>query len=113
MGTADICNPNAEKQMLLRTPDFIRFRRCNNISIIHPLDPQGVDSRTVDVTDSPAGSVVRFAIEAQKTLLGVEGFAKRAELDVQRAGGTARGPGLTAESKRQKELLFSGYQKRL
>jgi hypothetical protein len=52
---------------------------------IHPiptLAPTGLASYTVDVTNLPAGSVVRFAIRAQETLLGVKGFVRRAELNV-------------------------------
>lgn len=55
------------------------------------LAPRGVASYTVNVTNLPAKSVVRFSIRPQKTLLGVDGFVRRAELNLKKQGGGAGG----------------------
>lgn len=58
-----------------------------DIGTIHPIpkiDPKGLASYTVDVTNLPAASVVRFSIRPQKILLGVNGFVRRAELELDR-----------------------------
>ena len=67
-----------------------------DITKIHPhptLDPGGVASYTLNVTNLPAGSVVRFSIRPQKVLLGVSGFVRRAELEVKRQANGGRGGG--------------------
>jgi len=51
---------------------------------VHPLptlDPMGLASYTVEVTNLPAGSVVRFKIRAQKILTGLNGLLRRFELN--------------------------------
>src|SRR5689334_8836187 len=56
-----------------------------DISKINPhptLNPGGVASYTVSVTNLPPGSVVRFSIRPQKILLGINGFVRRAELNL-------------------------------
>ena len=50
------------------------------------LAPRGLASYTVNVTNLLAGSVVRFSIRPQKVLLGVNGFVRRAELEVKGGG---------------------------
>lgn len=59
------------------------------ISPFPTLDPGGLATYSVSVTNLPAGSVVRFTIHPQKIILGFNGFVKRAELDLQnlRSGG--------------------------
>lgn len=67
-----------------------------DITRIHPapkLDPAGLVSYTVGVTNLPAGTVVRLAIRPQKVLLGVNGFVRRAELEVKRKSRGAAGAG--------------------
>lgn len=79
-----------------------------DITKIHPhptLAPRGVASYTVNVTNLPAGSVVRFSIQPQKTLMGVEGFARRAALELKRqtrGGGSAGGIPLNPNDKNSK-----------
>jgi len=56
---------------------------------IHPapkIDPKGLASYTLNVTNLPAASVVRFKIRPQKTLLGVNGLVRRAELNLKKQG---------------------------
>ena len=68
-----------------------------DITKIHPhptLDSGGVASYTVTVTNLPAGSVVRFSIRPQKVLLGVNGFARRAELELKRQANAGGGGGV-------------------
>ncbi len=64
-------------------------------STIHPIptvDPMAFASYTLNVTNLPGGAVVRFAIRAQQTLMGVNGFVRRAELNVKsRAAGGGGG----------------------
>lgn len=102
--TFEIKNPTADPyifspyEMQVRNSNgWIKFQRFD-ITSIHPppkLGSRGVASWTVDVTNLPAGSVVRFSIRVQKTLLGVEGFARRAELNLNAATGSrAQGTGL-------------------
>jgi len=60
-----------------------------DITKIHPpptLAPRGAASYTVNVTNLPADSVVRFSIRHQRTLLGVDGFVRRAELNLKKQG---------------------------
>ncbi len=67
-----------------------------DITKIHPapkIDPQGLASYTLNVTNLPAGSVVRFSIRPQKVLLGLNGFVRRAELEVKRQTGGGAGGG--------------------
>jgi hypothetical protein len=60
---------------------------------LHPtVAPRGVASYTVNVTNVPAGCSVRFSIRPQKVLLGVNGFVRRAELELK---GQARGGGIS------------------
>jgi hypothetical protein len=62
-----------------------------NIGTIHPIpkvNPKGVASYTVNVTNLPARSGVRFSIRPQKILLGVNGLVRRAELKLENHGGT-------------------------
>jgi hypothetical protein len=74
-------------------PFEVRIRNGNTWSkfqgftagTIHPIptvDPTGLSSYTVDVTNLPKGSVVRFTLRAQETLMGMKGFVRRAELNV-------------------------------
>jgi hypothetical protein len=56
------------------------------------LSPNGLASCTVNVTNLPAGALVRFGIRSQKVLVGPRGFIRRAEFDLkQRRKG---GPGV-------------------
>ena len=52
-----------------------------------PVGPMGLASYTINVTNLPAKSVVRFSIRPQKTLLGFNGFVRRAELKLKNQGG--------------------------
>ena len=51
-----------------------------------PIHAMGLTSHTCNVTNLPAGSVVRFKIRPQKTLMGVNGFLRRAELNLKKQG---------------------------
>lgn len=79
-----------------KSNDWTRFQACDTggIGPIPKLNPNRAACCTICITNLPAGSVVRFAMHVQKTLLGVEGFAKRAELDLKEAGAPGRGTGL-------------------
>lgn len=68
---------------------WIKFQGFD-ITKIHPtptVKPAGLASYTVSVTNLPAGSVVRLSILPQKILLGVNGFVRRAELNLKNQGG--------------------------
>ena len=90
--TFEIKNHSAESYIFCPVEVQIRsggawsmFQRWSDISTIHPapkIDPNGVASYTVNVTNLPAGSRVRFSIRPQKILLGVNGFVRRAELNL-------------------------------
>lgn len=63
-----------------------------NIGTIHPVpkvDPGSLASYTVNVTNLPVGSAVRFSIRPQKILLGVNGFVRRAELKLEHHGASS------------------------
>ncbi|MGH7973517.1 MAG: hypothetical protein ACREIC_32780 [Limisphaerales bacterium] len=65
-----------------------------DITTIHPnptVGPMALASYTVNVTNLPAKSVVRFSIRPQKILLGVNGFVRRAELNLKKQGGGGGG----------------------
>lgn len=55
------------------------------------LDPGGLASYAVSVTNLPAGSVVRFSVRPQKILLGFNGFIRRAQFNLQRQRGGGGG----------------------
>ena len=69
---------------------FQRFD-MSTIQPIPKVNPNGLASYTVNVTNLPAGSVVRFSIRLQKTLLGVDGLVRRAELNLKKQGGGGKG----------------------
>lgn len=67
-----------------------------DLTMIHPvpkLDPAGLASYTLGVTNLPAGTAVRFTIRPQKVLLGINGFVRRAELEVERKARGTPGAG--------------------
>jgi hypothetical protein len=75
---------------------WTKFQGWSDISMIHPipkLDPKSLASYTLNVTNLPAGSVVRFSIRPQKILLGFNGLVRRAELELdrRRQGGGGQG----------------------
>jgi hypothetical protein len=68
---------------------WTKFQGWSDISKIHPIpkiDPKGIASYTVNVTNLPDGSVVRFSIRPQKMLMGFDGFLRRAELNLKSRG---------------------------
>jgi hypothetical protein len=63
--------------------DWTKFQGFDHFNITHPIttiNPKGFVPLTVDVTNLPAGSVVRFKVRPQKLLTGVRGFLRGAEL---------------------------------
>jgi len=63
--------------------DWVKFRGFERAMTFPTLAPRAVVSiYTVDVTNLPVGSAVRFKIRPQKVLLGLDGFIRRAELDL-------------------------------
>jgi hypothetical protein len=87
--------------------DWTRFQALGSTRIqpIPTLAPKGVVSYTVNVTNLHAGSVVRFAIRVQKTLMGVQGFARRAELDLKGAGASG-GTGISLNPNDKNSSVF-------
>ena len=94
--TFEITNHTADPYIFF--PSEVQVRNGNrwtkfqgfDITKIHPtlkIDPKGLASYTVNVTNLPSKSVVRFSIRPQKLLLGVDGFVRRAELKVKKQGG--------------------------
>jgi hypothetical protein len=63
-----------------------------DMQTIHPppkIDVRSLASYTINVTNVPSGSVVRFSIRPQKILLGVNGFVRRAELKLEHHGASS------------------------
>jgi hypothetical protein len=73
---------------------WVKFRAVDQFPYkFSELAPRAaVSLYTVDVTNLPVGSVVRFKIRPQKVLLGLDGFIRRAELDLKRQTGASRRP---------------------
>lgn len=68
---------------------------------IPTIDPKGRATYMFDVTNLPAGSVVRFKIRPAKALMGVSGFLKRVEFNLKRLGqGGGPWPPLNPNDKR-------------
>ncbi len=100
MMTFEITNHTADPYIF--SPFQVQLRNGNawtkfegfDVTAIHPhptLAPWGVASYSIDVTNLLPGSVVRFSIRPQKILMGLNGFVRRAELNLQRPAGA--GPG--------------------
>jgi hypothetical protein len=80
-----------------------------DITKIHPklrLAPRSVASYSVNVTNLPADSVVRFSISPQKVLMGVEGFARRAELELKRQTRGTGGGGIPLNPNDKNSQVF-------
>ena len=62
-----------------------RFPGLNTrFSPVPNLDPGGLATYSVSVTNLPAGSLVRFSIHPMKIILGFSGFVRRAQFNFQR-----------------------------
>jgi hypothetical protein len=65
-----------------------------DVTKIHPapkIDPGAVASYTLEVTNLPPGSLARFAIRPQRILQGLDGFVRRADLELKRKTSGAGG----------------------
>jgi hypothetical protein len=63
---------------------WTKFQGFNigKIYTVPTIKPGGLSSYTINVTNLPAGCVIRLKIRPQKKLLGVNGFVRRAKLNL-------------------------------
>jgi hypothetical protein len=81
-------------EVQVRTGDSWTKFQGFDMTKFHPaprLAPAGLASCTVGVTNLPARAVARLCIHPQKVLLGVHGFLRRAELEMERKSGSRAG----------------------